>query len=76
MAQYQLSNEDLFKAFDYEATQADANVLDLLSLKALEEYGMQAYKVASADFTNFELISAVCQTEAMFCSTGMSTERR
>ena len=40
------------------------------------KYGMAAYKVASADLTNFELLEAIARTsKPMICSTGMSTEQ-
>jgi sugar phosphate isomerase/epimerase len=36
---------------------------------------MPAYKVASADFTNFELLDALAETgKPLICSTGMATE--
>ena len=48
---------------------------DLESLLVLEDYGMEAYKVASADLTNHELLEALIETgKPLICSTGMSTE--
>ena len=48
---------------------------DLESLAKLEEYGMEAYKVASADLTNHKLLGALVETgKPLICSTGMSTE--
>lgn len=48
---------------------------DVESLRILEEYGMPAYKVASADLTNHELLKALSETgKPLICSTGMSTE--
>ena len=41
----------------------------------MEEYGMEAYKVASADLTNHKLLGALVETgKPLICSTGMSTE--
>ena len=54
------------------------NIKDLSfeeSLKKLEDYGMEAYKVASADFTNHELLRELAKTHVpLICSTGMSTD--
>ena len=48
---------------------------DLESLAALETYGMEAYKVASADMTNHEMLTALARTgKPLICSTGMSDE--
>jgi N-acetylneuraminate synthase len=45
------------------------------SLRVLEGFGVEAYKVASADLTNFPLIRAIAATgKPMILSTGMSTE--
>jgi N-acetylneuraminate synthase len=78
LSKFQLANEDLFKVFDYCKAQGIVPLCtpwDLTSLDALENYGMPAYKVASADFTNFELLKAVAETgKPFFLSTGMSSE--
>ena len=78
LSRFQLSNKELFKVFDYCKDKGKMPLCtpwDLESLYALEEYGMQAYKVASADLTNLELLAAIAKTEKpMICSTGMSTE--
>ena len=75
---FQLSNEEMLAAFDY-CKQQDILPLctpwDFDSLKLLEEYGMPAYKVASADLTNHDLLTAIVKTgKPLICSTGMSTE--
>jgi len=75
----QLSDEEMFEAFDY-CRQCGIVPLctpwDLQSLEKLERYGMPAYKVASADFTNYELIDAIAATgKLMICSTGMASEQ-
>ena len=78
LEKFQLSDEELFDVFDYCKSK---NVIplctpwDLDSLHKLENYGMPAFKVASADFTNFELLEALSKTgKPIICSTGMSTE--
>ncbi len=78
LERFQLSNEEMFEVFDYCKQH---NILplctawDLRSLDALESYGMEAYKVASADLTNHDLIIPLARTgKPLFCSTGMATE--
>jgi sialic acid synthase SpsE/sugar phosphate isomerase/epimerase len=75
---FQLSNEDLFKLFDYCK---ELEILPLCtpwdekSFMALEAYGMEAYKIASADFTNHEFIKLVATSgKPLICSTGMTNE--
>lgn len=47
---------------------------DTSSVEKLESLGVPAYKVASADLTNFPLIERICLTEKpLILSTGMST---
>lgn len=78
LSKFQLSNEELIELFDYVKEKGIVPLCtpwDIESLKVLEQYGMQAYKVASADFTNFELLEAIVNTgKPFFCSTGMSSE--
>jgi len=78
LARYQLTNEELVEVFDYCKSLGTIPLCtpwDLPSLRLLEEYGMPAYKVASADFTNYELLAAIAETgKPMFCSTGMADE--
>lgn len=75
---FQLSNEDLFSAFDHCKSLGMTPLCtpwDLESLALLEDYGMVAYKVASADLTNYELLEALAKTgKPLICSTGMSSE--
>jgi N-acetylneuraminate synthase len=78
LSRFQLSSEQMFEAFDY------CKVMGILplctpwdheSLQQLEGYGMQAYKVASADLTNHDLLEAMARTgKTLICSTGMSSE--
>ena len=79
LAKFQLSNEELIEIFEYVKSLGKTPLCtpwDLKSLELLENYGMEAYKVASADFTNFELLEALAKTgKPLICSTGMSTEQ-
>ncbi len=78
LAKYQLSDQQLFELFDYckaSGIEPLCTPWDLSSLAALEGYGMAAYKVASADLTNHELLEALVRTgKPLLVSTGMSTE--
>jgi len=78
LSRFQLSNEELFEAFDYckeRGIQPLCTPWDERSLELLESYGMPGYKVASADLTNHELLRAIAKTgKPMICSTGMSSE--
>ena len=79
LSKFQLSDEQLFKAFDYCHKKGIIPLCtpwDEASLAKLENYGLQGYKLSSADFTNYELMSAIAQTrKPIICSTGMSSER-
>lgn len=47
---------------------------DIPSIKVLEDFGVEAYKVASADLTNLPLINELIATnKPLILSTGMST---
>jgi N-acetylneuraminate synthase len=75
---FQLSNDQLCQVFDY-CTQRGILPLctpfDLVSVRVLDDYGLEGFKVASADFTNFEMLEALAKTGKPFiCSTGMSSE--
>ncbi len=78
LSRFQLSCDEMFTAFDYCQEQGILPLCtpwDLESLALLEQYGMPAYKVASADLTNHELLKALAKTgKTLICSTGMSTE--
>ncbi len=78
LKRFQLKNEELFQAFDHCKSKGMLPLCtpwDQASLAALEAYGMKAYKIASADLTNPDLISAACATgKPLICSTGMSNE--
>jgi len=78
LSRFQLSTDDMFKVFDYCKNQGITPLCtpwDAASLDALERYGMPAYKVASADLTNHELLEKLAKTDKpLLCSTGMSSE--
>jgi sialic acid synthase SpsE/endonuclease IV len=78
LSKFQLENNDLFKVFDYckeKGILPLCTPFDLESLLQLENYGMPAYKVASADLTNHMLLKEMCKTgKPLICSTGMATE--
>ena len=78
LAKFQLSDEQLFEMFDYCKAKGILPMCtpwDQSSLAALERYGMAAYKVASADLTNHELLEAFARTgKPLVVSTGMSDE--
>tara|TARA_B110000977_G_scaffold201678_1_gene297719 strand:+ start:3622 stop:5871 length:2250 start_codon:yes stop_codon:yes gene_type:complete len=78
LEKFQLSNDDLFRTFDYAAKK---NILplctawDIESIENLENYGLPAYKVASADFINTDLLLRLSETrKPLICSTGMTKE--
>ncbi len=78
LARFQLSNDDMFRAFDHCKARGILPLCtpwDIDSLATLEAYGMPAYKVASADLTNHDLLDALVRThKPLICSTGMSSE--
>lgn len=75
---FNLGHEQLCELFDHcrdRKMEPMCTPWDLPSLDALEAYGMKAYKLASADLTNHELLSAMAKTgKPLICSTGMSRE--
>lgn len=75
---FQLSNDELCQVFDYcekRGILALCTPWDQVSVKILDEYGLKGFKVASADFTNFEMLEILAQTgKPLICSTGMSSE--
>jgi N-acetylneuraminate synthase len=79
LARFQLSDDALFKAFDRCAARGLVPLCtpwDEASLQKLDDYGMPGFKVASADFTNDDLLRTVAGlNKPMLCSTGMTSER-
>lgn len=78
LSRFQLTPKELFSSFDYCKSKGILPLCtpwDQESLSLLESYGMEAYKIASADLTNHDLLMALAQTKKpLLCSTGMSTE--
>lgn len=78
LSRFQLSIEELFEIFDYCRNKKIIPLCtpwDIKSAQQLERYGMGAYKIASADLTNHDLLRMLAKTgKPLICSTGMSTE--
>ena len=78
LSRFQLEPDEMFQIFDYcksKGVQPLCTPFDQISLERLETYGMPAYKLASADLTNHDLLRAMAATgKPLICSTGMSTE--
>ena len=78
LERFQLSDEELFRCFDYAASKELVPLCtpwDDTSLEKLNGWGMEGFKVASADFTNHTLISQLAATgKPLICSTGMASE--
>ena len=78
LKKFQLSNDDLLKCFDYCKSigiEPLCTPWDTSSVQLLSTYGLAAYKVASADLTNYELLNALALTnKPIILSTGMSSE--
>ncbi len=78
LSRFQLGTGDMFRVFDYCKSKGILPLCtpwDSDSLVHLERYGMPAYKVASADLTNHELLELLARTgKPLICSTGMSSE--
>jgi sialic acid synthase SpsE/sugar phosphate isomerase/epimerase len=78
LRKFSLSNADLMRAFDYCLEKKIIPLCtpwDTESVKLLERYGIEGYKVASADLTNTELLECLAKTgKPLICSTGMSKE--
>jgi sialic acid synthase SpsE/sugar phosphate isomerase/epimerase len=78
LSKFQLTDNEMFEAFNYCkecGVVAMCTPWDSISLKSLEKYGMQSYKVASADFTNHDFLIELAKTgKTLICSTGMCSE--
>ena len=78
LSKFQLDNKELFEVFDHCKSKGLTPLCtpwDLVSLEALEEYGMEFYKVASADLTNHPFLESLISTgKPLICSTGMASE--
>lgn len=78
LARSMLSDEDMLRCFDHCRKRGILPLCtpwDLHSLRVLEDYGMPAFKVASPDLTNHDLLRAMAAIgKPMILSTGMSRE--
>ena len=78
LEKFELPVPDMLALFDYARAQGLAVLCtpwEEESLAVLERYGMEAYKVASADLTNHPFIERMAKTyKPLILSTGMSTE--
>ena len=78
LTRFQLSEVEMFQALDRCHEHSVVPLVtpwDLTSMDQLEGYGLEAYKVASADFTNHPFLQALSETgKPLVCSTGMTTE--
>jgi sialic acid synthase SpsE/sugar phosphate isomerase/epimerase len=78
LSRFRLTTPEMFRLFDYCKEKGILPLCtpwDLASLKELEEYGIEGFKVASADLTNHQLVTAMAVTgKPIICSTGMSRE--
>lgn len=76
LTRFNLPTKDMFKLFDYckeLGLEPLCTPWDTKSVDLLEEYGMQFYKVASADMTNHQLLQRLSETgKPLIISTGMS----
>src|SRR5690606_31133348 len=79
LAQYQLSSDDMFRCFDHVRQRGLVPLCtpwDKASLERLDRHGLPAFKIASADFTNHDILKAAAGTgKPLICSTGMTTEQ-
>ena len=78
LERFQLSDDELYRCFDYTAQKGMIPLCtpwDETSLAKLDAWGMAGFKVASADFTNHALLSAIAATgKPLIASTGMASE--
>lgn len=78
LSKFQLGVDDMLSVFDYcksRKIQPLCTPWDSESLAVLDRYGMPAFKLASADLTNHDLLEALAKTgKPVICSTGMSNE--
>lgn len=79
LRRFQLTADEMFAALDHARACGLVPLCtpwDLVSLKRLNDYGLEGFKIASADLTNHELVRAAARTgRPLVVSTGMSVER-
>lgn len=78
LAKYSLPAQELFQLFDHardRGIEVMCTPWDLPSVQALVDYGIPAFKIASADLTNHDLLrEAGRHGRPLILSTGMSRE--
>ena len=78
LSRFSLSNEQMFEIFDHCRARGILPLCtpwDVESVQALVDYGLDGFKVASADFTNHQLLRAIAVSgKPILASTGMSSE--
>lgn len=78
LAKYQLNDDELFRILEYVESlglTALCTPWDLSSARKLADWGVSAYKIASADLTNTELLRyLIAQNRPLICSTGMTVD--
>jgi len=79
LRRFQLSVDEMFEALDFTRRCGMVPLCtpwDLASLNRLNEYGLDGFKIASADLTNHALLEAAARTgKPLLISTGMSLEQ-
>ncbi|MFO8238019.1 MAG: N-acetylneuraminate synthase family protein, partial [Prochlorococcaceae cyanobacterium] len=79
LERFQLSDDELYRCFDHALGRGLIPLCtpwDEASLEKLDRWGLAGFKVASADFTNHQLLSTIAATgKPLIASTGMATER-
>ena len=78
LKRFQLTDDEMFTALDCVKDHGLVPLCtpwDIASLEKLSEYGLDGFKIASADLTNHDLIVAATRMErTLILSTGMSKE--
>jgi len=78
LTKYQLTPDQMFEAFNHCERMGIIPLCtpwDKASVNILEQYGIEAYKIASADLTNLDLLEVLSKVgKPLICSTGMSRE--
>ena len=78
LERFQLKDEEFYEIFDYCKSKGLAVLctpFDKVSADKLAAYGVDAYKVASADLTNHDLLEHLAKkSKPLLISTGMATE--
>jgi sialic acid synthase SpsE/sugar phosphate isomerase/epimerase len=78
LSRFQLNDQEFYTVFDYCKEQGLAVLctpFDVVSTDKLADYGVEAFKVASADLTNHDLLRHIASNnKPMIVSTGMATE--